>query len=84
MSRSATKLISPESDPSFAKHWRQPARWAKLVATINLLDMRLINLPIITVVNAALTYGDKNLLQSFKKARLQDYKDEILTPRGTE
>jgi hypothetical protein len=75
---SAAKLISPESDTSLAKHWRQPAQWARLVASINLLDIRLINLPIITVVTAALTYGDERLLQSFKKARLEDYKDEIL------
>jgi len=63
MSRSAVKLLSLESDTSLAKHWRQPAQWAKPVSTLNLLDMRLINQPIITVVNAALTSGDEKLLQ---------------------
>lgn len=75
---SAPKLITPESDTSLAQHWKQPTQWAKLVATINLLDVRLINLPIITVVTAALTYGDESLLQSFKTTPLEKYRSEIL------
>jgi len=52
---SPTKLIPPDSNTSFAKSWRKSPQWARLVATIDFLDVRLINLPIITVVTAALT-----------------------------
>jgi hypothetical protein len=75
---SPTKLIPPDTNTSFAKFWRQSPNWEKLVATIDFLDVRLINLPIITVVTAALTYGRDELLESFKNTKLKAYKEEIL------
>jgi|GEM_PF-2676109 len=78
LSASATKLIPPDANTSFAKSWRQSPQWEKLVATIDYLDVRLINFPIITVVTAALAYGDDKLLESFKNTKLKVYKDEIL------
>ncbi len=75
---SPTKLIPPDSNTSFAKSWRKSPQWARLVATVDYLDIRLINMPIITAVTAALTYGKDELIQSFKDTRLKDYKDEIL------
>lgn len=77
MRLSPTKLVPSNADTSFFKSWRQSPQWARLVATINFLDVRLINFPIISAVTAALVYGDEQLLQSFKKARLRDYKDMI-------
>ncbi len=74
---SPTKLIPPNSDTPLLKDWLQPAKWTKLVATRNYLDIRLINFPIITVVTSALVYGDEDLLQSFKDARLNDYREQI-------
>lgn len=75
---SPTKLIPPDTNTSFAKNWRQSPQWEKLVATIDFLDVRLINLPIITVVTAALTYGNDELLESFKNTQIKAYKDEII------
>lgn len=74
---SPTKLVPANSDTSFSKNWRQSPQWARLVATINFLDVRLINFPIISAVTAALVYGDDSLLQSFKKTRLKEYKEAI-------
>jgi len=74
---SPAKLVPPDSDTPYSKNWRQSLQWTKLVATINFLDIRLINFPIIAAVTAALTYGDDDLLQSFKKARIRDYKEDI-------
>ena len=46
--------------------------------SINFLDIRLINIPIIAVVRAALVYGDDKLLKSFKETNLSKYKDIII------
>ncbi len=77
MRLSPTKLVPSNADTSFFKSWRQSPQWARLVATINFLDVRLMNFPIISAVTAALVYGDEQLLQSFKKAHLRDYRDAI-------
>ena len=74
---SPAKLIPPDLDTSLAKQWRAPAQWAKMVATINFLDVRLVNLPIISVVTAALAYCDEDLLKAFKTARVSDYRKQI-------
>ncbi len=74
---SPNKLISPDIDTSTAKFWRESSQWAKLVTTINFLDIRLINFPITTAVAAVLAYGNEKLLESFKKATIGDYKDSI-------
>lgn len=74
---SANKLISPEIDTSTAKYWREPSQWAKLVTTLNFLDIRLINFSITAVVSAVLAYGDADVVDSFKKAKIEDYKDDI-------
>lgn len=75
---SPTKLIPIDSNTSFAKSWRQSPQWERLVTTIDYLDVRLINFPIISVVTAALAYGDDKLLESFKNTKLKVYKEEIL------
>ncbi len=77
MRLSPTKLVPSNADTSFFKAWRQSPQWARLVATINFLDVRLMNFPIISTVTAALVYGDERLLQSFKNARLEDYREVI-------
>lgn len=74
MRLSPTKLVPSNADTSFFKAWQQSPQWARLVATINFLDVWLINFPIISTVKAALVYGDERLLQSFKDARLEDYR----------
>lgn len=74
---SPVKLVAPSSDSTFATHWRKGKQWEKLVTTVNFLDIRLINLPITTVVTAALAYGDNNLIESFKRTTLEVYKDQI-------
>jgi hypothetical protein len=74
---SANKIISPEVDTSTAKFWREPAQWAKLVTTINFLDIRLINFSITAVVSAVLAYGDPETIESFKRAKIEDYKVDI-------
>src|SRR5262249_40067391 len=74
---SPIKLV--QSDTSHDKEWRQANQWAKLVATVNFLDVRLINFPILTVVSAALAYGDDRLLQSFKNAHYGDYREKLAT-----
>lgn len=75
---SAIKLIPPGAETSYDKDWKDPLKWRKLITTISLLDIRIINLPIVTVVTTALTFGDTNLLQSFKTTKLEAYKAEIL------
>ena len=74
---SPNKLVPHSTDNTLAAFWRQGKEWEKLVATINFLDIRLVNLPITTVVTAALVYGDESLLQSFKDAQLNDYRESI-------
>ena len=74
---SPTKLIPQTSDTSTAKDWRSSTRWSKLIATVNFLDVRLINFPIITAVTAALTYGDDELIKSFKQTKFSKYRSEM-------
>lgn len=74
---SPTKLVS-SSDAALSKHWKEPQQWVKFVPTINFLDIRLINIPIRTVVTAALVYGNDELLDSFKNTKFSKYKDEIM------
>jgi len=74
---SPTKLIPLNSPTSFSKSWREHPQWAKFVATINYLDIRLINFPISTLVTAAMTYCDDKLLQSFKETYYRDYRDKV-------
>lgn len=75
---SPTKLVPQNADTSKAKAWRESSQWAKLIATIDFLDVRLINFPIITLVTSALVYGRENLLKSFKETSYEQYKDEII------
>ncbi len=72
------KLVTPESETSSSKHWRTPDEWTKLILTLNRLDVRLINLPIVTVVVAALASNNSELLRSFKSMTLRKYRDELL------
>lgn len=81
---SPVKLVPPSSDAQLFKHWRKGNKWAQLVNAINFLDLRVINLPITTVVSAALAYGDPHLLQSFKDATLGDYREQIPVEMKTE
>lgn len=81
---SPAKLIPPNSDTPTSKHWRQSPQWPRLVASINYLDVRLLNMPITAVVTAALAYADEKLLDSFKHARLADYRQQIPTDWSTE
>lgn len=74
---SPAKLIPPNSSALFSKDWRKSPNWARIVAAIHFLDVRIINFSITTLVTAALTYGDERLLRSFKDARLRDYENEI-------
>lgn len=74
---SPAKLIPPTSDTPTSKHWRQSPQWARLVASVNFLDVRLINLPITSVVAAALAYGDDELIETFKQAHIDDYRQHI-------
>jgi hypothetical protein len=71
------KLVSPEIGTSTAKYWREPAQWAKLVTTINFLDIRLINFSITAAVSAVLAYGEQELINSFKSVKIEDYKEEM-------
>ncbi|BAQ59713.1 hypothetical protein GM3708_118 [Geminocystis sp. NIES-3708] len=73
---SPTKLVS--SEDALSKHWKQDQEWIKFVPALNFLDIRLINMPIITVVTAALVYGDDKLLESFRKTKFSAYKDVIM------
>ncbi|MFN8476142.1 MAG: hypothetical protein U0822_28490 [Anaerolineae bacterium] len=72
-----TRLFAPGNEADLATHWKKEAEWAKLVAAINFLDVRLINFPITTVVTAALAYGTDKLIDSFKTATLEAYKPRI-------
>lgn len=72
------KLVAPESGTTLMRGWREPAQWAKLIASLNFLDVRLINFPIITVVTAALTYGEPEIIESFKRTTIAQYKDKII------
>jgi hypothetical protein len=74
---SPIKLIPESSNTPIERNWRQPEEWAKLVAAIRFLDIRLVNLSVVTLVTATLTYGDDELINSFKKAKLEDYRTEI-------
>jgi len=67
--------IVPSPDTSDGILWQK--QWAKLVAAVNFLDVRLINFSITNLVTAVLAYGDEDILDSFKNARLKDYKDAI-------
>lgn len=80
---SPPKLITNSSDTLLATSWKQGSQWNKLVNTVNFLDVRLINMPIITTVAAALAYGDDLLLHSFKETPLSNYRDYITTEMGT-
>lgn len=81
---SSVKLVPPSSDAQLFKHWRTGIRWAQLLNAVNYLDLRLVNLPITTVVSAALAYGDDDLLQSFKDTSLEDYRSRIPDDMKTE
>lgn len=71
------KLVPDTSEDSEVKEWRQPSNWTNLLATLNFLDVRIINFPIITAVTSALAYGKNTLLDSFKSTAFETYKDEI-------
>lgn len=81
---SPAKLVAPDAQTSQAKHWRQGATWARLVATINFLDVRVINLPITTVVAAALAHGNQALLNSFKETRFESFRAQLEAEVSTE
>lgn len=72
------KLIPPDTQTSQAKNWREHKMWAKLIATVNFLDVRLVNLPITTVVAAALAHGDEHLLNTFRETPISKYKEQII------
>lgn len=74
---SPTKLIPESSNTPIERNWRQPDEWAKLIAAVRFLDVRLINLSVVTLVTSALTYGDDVLINSFKQTKLEDYREEI-------
>jgi hypothetical protein len=74
---SPIKLIPESANTPIERNWRQPEEWAKLIAAVRFLDVRLVNLSVVTLVTSALTYGDDNLINSFKQARLKDYRQEI-------
>jgi hypothetical protein len=80
---SPPKLITSSSDTTLAMHWRQGTQWNRLVNTVNFLDVRLINMPTITTVAAALAFGDNKLLQSFKNTNLSIYKQLITDELGS-
>ncbi|HEY0739298.1 MAG TPA: hypothetical protein VGD69_30530 [Herpetosiphonaceae bacterium] len=79
---SPPKLITNSADTTLAAHWRQGKQWNKLVNATNFLDVRLINMPIITTVTAALTYGSDKLLESFKHTSLAKYRDYLTEELG--
>jgi hypothetical protein len=72
---SPTKLVN--SDAALSKYWKEDEQWVKFVPAVNFLDIRLINIPMIAVVNAALLYGEEKLLDSFKNTTFAQYKDTI-------
>lgn len=74
---SPIKLIPESANTPIERTWRQPEEWAKLIAAVRFLDVRLVNLSVVTLVTAALTYGDDNLINSFKQTRLKNYRQEI-------
>ena len=74
---SPVKLVPPASQAQLFKHWLGEGQWTKLVNTINFLDVRLINLPIITLTTAALAHGTDELLMSFKETKLEKYRKKI-------
>lgn len=74
---SPIKLIPESANTPIERNWRQPDEWAKLIAAVRFLDIRLINLSVVTLVTAALTYGDDKLIHSFKDTKLKEYRSEI-------
>ncbi len=74
---SPIKLIPESANTPIERNWRQPDEWAKLIAAVRFLDVRLVNISVVTLVTAALTYGDDNLINSFKQTNLYEYRDEI-------
>lgn len=74
---SPIKLITESANTPIERNWRQPDEWAKLIAAVRFLDVRLINLSVVTLVTSALTYGDDVLINSFKQTKLKDYREEI-------
>lgn len=68
------KLVAPDSDTTLMRKWKEPTQWAKFIASLNFLDVRFINFPIITLVTAALTYGDEKLLETFKRTKISAYR----------
>lgn len=74
---SPTKLLPPDISTSTAKQWREASRWARLVTTINVLDVRLINFSITSTVACVLAYGDGTYIESFKSKTIQDYADSM-------
>ncbi len=64
-------------DNAHSREYSQENEWAKLLTAINFLDIRLINLSIVTIITAALTYGDPGLIESFARAKLKDYEKQI-------
>lgn len=74
---SPSKLLSPEIDTTTAKQWREPNRWARLVTTVNFLDIRLINFSITSTVACVLAYGDDDYIESFKRKTFRDYENQI-------
>jgi energy-coupling factor transporter ATP-binding protein EcfA2 len=75
---SPIKLVPPSAQTPIERDWKSPENWSKLVVALNFLDVRVINLPITTVVTSALTYADEELLRSFKSAVLSDYREQIV------
>jgi hypothetical protein len=79
---SPPKLITNSSDSTLAKSWKHGSQWNRLVNTANFLDVRLINMPTITTVTAALAFCDDQLLQSFKSTKLSEYHELITGELG--
>ena len=74
---SPIKLIPESTNTPIERNWCRPEEWAKLIAAVRFLDVRLINLSVVTLVTSALTYGDDELINSFKQTKLKDYREEI-------
>lgn len=78
LSVSPHKVINSGTENAQTRKWKDTGReWAKFLAAIAFLDVRVINFPISTVVAAALAHGDDELLDSFKQTKLIEYKEKI-------
>jgi hypothetical protein len=74
---SPEKLISSVQDNAQTRKFDNEIAWPKLLHTLNFLDIRVVNLPIVTMINAALAFGDEELLNSFKTTPLREYRKDI-------